>query len=146
MNKVFDVKCGHMSVQYSYILMYNIFISARSRTSISWFIHQEVTSLLRSEKLITPTDQIHNVFYYRKFAKVMFYTCLSVILFTGGSTWVGTPPGQVHPPGTYTPWAGTPREQCKLGDTGNKRAVSILLECILVLRVIFYGLSFTHTC
>ena len=68
-----------------------------------------------------------------------------------GSTWAGTPPG----PGRYTPqtrytplgpgtspspWdqAGTPQdqvppEQCMLGDTGNKRAVRILLECILVL-------------
>ena len=35
---------------------------------------------------------------------------------------VGTPPG----PGT------PPSEQCMLGDTGNKRAVRILLECILV--------------
>ena len=31
-------------------------------------------------------------------------------------------PGQVHPP-----------EQCMLGDTGNKRALRIPLECILVL-------------
>ena len=53
----------------------------------------------------------------------------------------GTPPGQVHPLGRYPPWAGTPpgqlhppREQCMLGDTGNKRAVHILLECILVCR------------
>ena len=70
--------------------------------------------------------------------------------------WAGTPPGKVHPspwagtlgqvlpgqvpPGQVTPWAGTPhpqagitpREQCMLGDTGNKRAVRILLECILV--------------
>ena len=72
------------------------------------------------------------------------------------------PPDQVTPPGTrytprtryippgtrYTPqtryppppWPGTPRdqvqppppEQRRLGNTGNKRAVSILLECILV--------------
>ena len=44
--------------------------------------------------------------------KVIFLH-LSVILFTGGSTWKGTPPGrytprqvrpqQVHPPGSYTP-------------------------------------------
>ena len=43
----------------------------------------------------------------------------------------GTPPG----PGTPTPLGpGThiPREQCMLGDTGNKRVVRILLECILV--------------
>ena len=26
----------------------------------------------------------------------------------GGGTWAGTPPGQVHPPGRYTPQAGTP--------------------------------------
>ena len=47
------------------------------------------------------------------------------------------PPGQVHPQaGTapqVSPWAGTPPgEQCMLGDTGNKRTVGILLECILV--------------
>ena len=45
----------------------------------------------------------------------------------------GTPLGQVHPPGQVHPCkAGTPREQCILGDTGNKRAVRILLECSLV--------------
>ena len=47
---------------------------------------------------------------------------LSVILFTGGSTWAGTPLGQVHPLagtppgqvtalGRYTPLAGTPPGQ-----------------------------------
>ena len=48
-------------------------------------------------------------------------------------------PGQVHLPGTslwtrYTPpGPGTPPwVQCMLGDMGNKRAVRILLECILV--------------
>ena len=52
--------------------------------------------------------------------------------------WAGTPPRQV-PPGRYTPWeqtpsgADTPPVQCLLGDTGNKRAVRILLECNLVL-------------
>ena len=37
--------------------------------------------------------------------RLCFYTCPSVILFTGAGV-----PGQVHPPsGTrYTPWAGTP--------------------------------------
>ena len=66
--------------------------------------------------------------------------------------WPGTPPRQVHPPGQVlpqavtSPWAGTPRGryplpparyspqsvQCMLGDTGNKRALGILLECNLV--------------
>ena len=41
--------------------------------------------------------------------------------------WAGTPPRQVHPPGQVHP-----PEQYMLGDTGNKRAVRILLECILV--------------
>ena len=52
---------------------------------------------------------------------------------------MGGVPGQVQtpagtpPPGRYTPRAGTPpREQCMLGDTGNNRAIRILLECILV--------------
>ena len=54
--------------------------------------------------------------------KVIFLH-LSVILFKGGSTFEGTP-------GTrYTTHL---RKQCMLGDTGNKRAVRILLECILV--------------
>ena len=35
-------------------------------------------------------------------------------------------PGSSHP---------LPREQCMLGDTGNKRAVRILLECILVFTI-----------
>ena len=67
--------------------------------------------------------------------------------------WASTPPWQVHPlagtppgrytppagtppsPGRYTPRAGTaPPEQCMLGDTGNKRTVRILLECIFVLK------------
>ena len=101
--------------------------------------------------------------YYRpqtKFAKVMFfYTCLSVILFTGEVPSqvpppAGTPPkqvspkdqrqihplgryiapGQVHPPCRYPILpTGTPPAQSTLGDTGNKRAVRILLECNLVL-------------
>ena len=38
-----------------------------------------------------------------------------------------TPPGsEANPP------APPPHQQCMLGDTGNKRAVRILLECILV--------------
>ena len=71
--------------------------------------------------LLPPTNEV--------WGKVIFLH-LSVILFTGGGTWAGTPwtgtppwagtppgrytpwagtpPGQVHPPGRYTPWAGTP--------------------------------------
>ena len=68
----------------------------------------------------------------------------------GGYTpWAGTPQaatplGRCTPPGRYTPQAGTPPgqvhlpwEQCMLGDMGNKRAVHIPLECILVC---------THSC
>ena len=88
-------------------------------------------------------------FYYRpqtKFGKVMFLH-VSVILSTGG----GSAPlhAGIHPPvaesptGTDTPTPGSrppsgsrhPPAQCILGDTGNKRAVSILLECILVENV-----------
>ena len=82
--------------------------------------------------------------YYRpqtKFAKVMF---LHVSVCPQGGVPGQEPPCQVCPragtpplPGT-PPWAGTPphrytpQEQCMLEDTGNKRAVRILLECILV--------------
>ena len=41
------------------------------------------------------------------------------------------------PPRSRPPWEQTPREQCMLGDAGNKRAVRILLECILVLNLFF---------
>ena len=64
-----------------------------------------------------------------------FYTCLSVILFTVGvclsACWDSRPPrsrslGSTHPP-----------VQCMLGDTANKRAVRILLECILAYLFVF---------
>ena len=43
------------------------------------------------------------------------------------------PPGKQTTPGNRHPLeADTPPVQCMLGDTGNKRAVRILLECILV--------------
>ena len=65
--------------------------------------------------------------------RLCFYTCLSVYPPGRYTPCVGTPPGQLHPPGQVHPCkAGTPREQCILGDTGNKRAVRILLECSLV--------------
>ena len=64
------------------------------------------------------------------------------------------PLDQVHPPGTrYTPPGPgspprdqvhlpetryTPREKCMPGDTGHKRAVRILLECILVFFLVFF--------
>ena len=41
--------------------------------------------------------------YRPKFAKVMFYTCLSVILFTGGKYLGKYTPSQVLPPGRYPP-------------------------------------------
>ena len=72
--------------------------------------------------------------------------------------WAGTPPTP-NPPGRYTPspgrytplgrytpgrytppGAGTPSgggEQCMLGDTGNKRAVRITLESILVYNCMY---------
>ena len=72
----------------------------------------------------------------RSLRRLCFYTCLSI---HRGSTWAGasragTPPGQVHPLGRYTPrhpWAGTPPGKA-CWDMVNKWAVRILLECILV--------------
>ena len=59
-----------------------------------------------------------------KLRRLCFYTCLSVILFTGGvclsACWNTTQPGSRYPPrsrhpspgaGTSPPWAGTPPEQ-----------------------------------
>ena len=53
------------------------------------------------------------------------------------------PPPWSRPPQADTPQskhplgADTDPAQCMLGDTGNKRAVRILLECILVEFIIF---------
>ena len=65
------------------------------------------------------------------------------LLGSGTPSWnqVHTPRTRYMPlPGTrYTPslGPGNPQEQCMPGDTGNKRAVRILLECILVLDINF---------
>ena len=54
----------------------------------------------------------------RSWGKVIFsQVCVKNSVHMEG----GCPPGSRHPP-----------EQCMLGDTGNRRAVRILLECILV--------------
>ena len=68
-----------------------------------------------------------------KFVKVMFLhlsVSHSVHRGVGLSAYWDTPPGQT-PLG-----ADIPPAQCMLGDTGNKRAVRILLECILVKRTL----------
>ena len=52
-----------------------------------------------------------------------------------------TPPRKTEPPledTRKTPQEDTPLEQCMLGDTGNMRAVRILLECILVMSKFWY--------
>ena len=63
----------------------------------------------------------------------------------------GGVPGQVHPPGRYPhpPGRYTPLEQCMLRDTGNKRAVRILLKCILVFVFVywyFYSIIILYSC
>ena len=54
-----------------------------------------------------------------------------------------TTPGKQAPPGKQTPpWeADIPPAQCMLGYTGNKRAVRILLKCILVICVFLLPIS-----
>ena len=68
---------------------------------------------------------------------------------TRPSPWDQTPPGadtpwDHNPPHdqTPTPRDQTPPGQCMLGDTGNKRAVRILLECNLVLTIFRIDLNF----
>ena len=95
--------------------------------------------------------------YYRpqtKFAKVMFLHLSVSHSVHGGSVSVhagiADPPGAdipqeqtPDPPGTDPHGADTPTAQCMLGDTANKRAVHILLECILVKFVSKDGNGFT---
>ena len=63
--------------------------------------------------------------------RLCFYTCLSVILFTGGSASVHAGIAD-HPQEQTAPGSRHPPAQCILGDTANTQAVCILLECILV--------------
>ena len=96
---------------------------------------------------------IHSMFahyFYRtqtKFVKVMF-SHLFVILFTVGGggclpqCMLGYTPILLsrHPPEQTPPSLGsrhTPPAQCTLRNTGNKRTVCILLECILVIVELF---------
>ena len=92
-----------------------------------------------------------------KFAKVVFLhvsVCHSVHRGVSASVHAGihlpgadipweqtaTPPVQtIPPPWTRHPPEQTPPVQCMLGDTGNKRTVRILLECILVVECVLYN-------
>ena len=59
---------------------------------------------------------------------------MSRILSTGRvrGVWTDTPREADTPPEADPPGSRHPREQYMLRDTGNKQAVRILLECILV--------------
>ena len=88
--------------------------------------------------------------YYRpqrSWGKVIFFSSMCQWFCSRGGEYLGrytpqagTPPGRYTSPGRYTPQqlhprqVHRPREQCMLEDTGNKRAVRILLECILVVN------------
>ena len=79
-----------------------------------------LSKLLSTIKVITARKQ--------SLRRLCFCTCLSVILFTvGGGGMSASVHAGIHPLGADPP------TQCMLGDTGNKRAVRILLECILVM-------------
>ena len=71
----------------------------------------------------------------RSLRSLSFYTCLSVILFTGGGLHPGGPASRegLHPGGFASGGSGqTPPPHQILWDTVNERAVRILLEYILV--------------
>ena len=90
----------------------------------------------------------HNYRPQKKFAKVMFLqvsvcprgVCLS-------ACWDNRPPREQTPPRSRPPGSSPPPEQtptsaqCMLGDTANKRAVRILLECILVSHCIIVHIN-----
>ena len=90
-------------------------------------------------------------------ARLCFYTCLwfcsqgglphCMLGYTPRDQRRAHPPGAdtPHPSGTRgtTPGPGTPPVQCMPGDTGNKRAVRILLECNLFLKENSFTSRFT---
>ena len=94
-------------------LRYNGSSGERKRLDQGW-----QTSSGKECCLLPPANEV--------WGKVIFLH-LFVILFTGGSTWPGTPPWT-----RYTPLDQVHPAQSMLGDTVNVRAVRILLECILV--------------
>ena len=130
-----------------------ILVFRRDLVIMKVYIHARTPFTITSESNVGSSDnQIHNIYRQQtKFAKVMFLHMSVCPQGVPGQVppWESTPRGQVHPPGqvhprqvppgqVHPPWAGTqPREQCILGDMGNKRAVCILLECILVLSYKF---------
>ena len=96
----------------------------------------------------------------RSLRRLCFYTCLSVILFTGGGVpTTGTPRAGTHPhragtsPRQVPPRAGTPTSPHACLDTVNKRKVRIPLEYILVVQLVLHylclnamiSLSFTYS-
>ena len=92
----------------------------------NWSVQSTSTWDNKASALIAKTCFAIITARQRSCGKVMFLQ-LSVILFTGGSASVHagipSPPGPARPP---------PGQWCMLGDTVNKRAVCILLECNLV--------------
>ena len=83
--------------------------------------------ILLQLKLLPPANDVCEGYVFTP-------VCQSFCSRGGRSTWAGTPrpgPGTLPGPGT-PPRPGIPPEQCMPGYTGNKRAVRILLESILV--------------
>ena len=86
------------------------------------------------------------LYFYRpqtKFAKVMFlHLSVSHSVHSWGGVLGASAPvhAGMHTPRDQSARARPRKEQCTLGDTGNKRAVRILLECILVIQKFHFNL------
>ena len=114
-------------------------IQAIKEIAIIWEYNVSINAIIASFVYYHPQT---------KFARIMLLHLSVSHSVHRGSTWSGTPPwagtppqdqvhtlGQVHPPGTrYTPPGQVhPQDQvpppklCMLGDTGNKRAVYIVV-------------------
>ena len=103
----------------------------------------DVANSIALNKYLRFLNKLNQFIAARKWScgKVMFYTCLSVILFTGGvsqhamgraDTPSQTPPPPGRPPlGRYPPRKTPPRQTPPRWRL--KRPVCILLECILVM-------------
>ena len=90
-----------------------------AQPAVSKFIENIILLQFVSHQLLPPANEVCEGYVFSR-------VCHSV---HGGGTWVGAPPG----PGTQVP-PPPPREQCMLGDTGDKWAVRTILECILVFK------------
>ena len=113
--------------------MFLIF-NSNSLNSMSAFVSWYVCSML-----FIFTKPKYHYRPQRSWGEVIFSEACVKNSVHGGACWDTYPPQKQTPPRKQTPLP----VQCMLGDTANKQAVHIILECILVL--VFFKIAVERT-